>query len=344
MKCIYYIALMILQMTAMCSLGPIVPDSIGLSALAIALYIVIWQIVIQSMISALLLKFRKSEHLPAVVSFAISASVFLFVIGLLIRVLNIPQNTVFIVFIIGAPTFFMAPWVGAMLIMRLKCSFRTAANYAILALFLILILGWVWALFMDERVEEFFGEGTVLAELAYDSVRVPGYDDPYIIRDPEIWQLTGIEKDGNSYCVHARAHGWMRLQTQGSRNEWTDCFPTVLNSAIFRPDATDDSDRLDDRSFCVRGTFFKCWTDIQGLKWQSGALTLALNPYFPLTGLVLEFIDDGDIILTLFPSDAATDSEAGTLTWAVPEQPWQDGDSLTFRIRAQRLPGDPDGP
>ena len=339
---------MTLQMTAMCSLGPIVPDSIGLSALAIALYILlyiaVWQIVIQSLITALLLKFRKSEHLPAVVSFAISAGVLLFVIGLLIRVLNIPQNTVFIVFIIGAPTFFMAPWVGAMLIMRLKSSFRTVANHAISALFLILILGWVWALFMDERVEEFFGEGTVLAELAYDYVRVPGYDDPYIIRDPEIWQLTGIQKNGYSYCVHVRSHGWMRLPTHGSRNEWTDCFPTVLNHAIFTPGATDDSDRLDDRSFCVRGTFFKCWTDIQGLEWQNGALTLTLDPYFPLTGLVLEFIEDEDIILTLFPSDAATDSEAGTLTWSVPEQPWQDGDSLTFRIRAERLPGDPAGP
>ena len=83
---------------------------------------------------------------------------------------------------------------------------------------------------------------------------------------------------------------------------------------------------------------------MQGLNWQDGALTLTLDPYFPLTGLALEFIDDGDIILTLFPSEAATDSGAGTLTWAVPEQPWQDGDSLTFRIRAQRLPGDPAGP
>ena len=92
----------------------------------------------------------------------------------------------------------------------------------------------------------------------------------------------------------------------------------------------------------ARGTSSE--TEAQGLKWEDGALTLTLNPYFPLTGLVLEFIDDGDIILTLFPGDATTDSQAGTLTWAVPEQPWQDGDSLTFRIRAQRLPGDPAGP
>ena len=26
------------------------------------------------------------------------------------------------------------------------------------------------------------------------------------------------------------------------------------------------------------------------------------------------------------------------------EQPWRDGDSLAFRIRAERLPGDPAGP
>ena len=47
------------------------------------------------------------------------------------------------------------------------------------------------------------------------------------------------------------------------------------------------------------------------------------------------------IILTLFPSDAATDKETGTLTWTVEDQPWKFGDSLTFRIRAQRLPPAP---
>lgn len=122
-----------------------------------------------------------------------------------------------------------------------------------------------------------------------------------------------------------------------------DCFSIIVNEAIFVPGESDDSARLNYRRFSTRGTFDD-QTTIQRLEWENGALTLTLDPYFPLTGLALEFIDDEDIILTLFPSDAATDSEAGTLTWAIPEQPWQDGDSLTFRIRAQRLPDDPAGP
>ena len=83
-------------------------------------------------------------------------------------------------------------------------------------------------------------------------------------------------------------------------------------------------------------------------------LTLTLNSYIPLTDLVLEVIDwdylafvgkgvpdNAPIILTLFPSEATTDKEAGTLTWAVEDQPWKFGDSLTLRIRAQRLPPAP---
>ena len=81
-------------------------------------------------------------------------------------------------------------------------------------------------------------------------------------------------------------------------------------------------------------------------------LTLTLSPYDPLDGVALEVIgyrvyegteipDDAPIILTVFPSEATTDKEAGTLTWVVESQPWEAGDRLTFRIRAQRLPPAP---
>ena len=80
---------------------------------------------------------------------------------------------------------------------------------------------------------------------------------------------------------------------------------------------------------------------IEELAWRDGMLTLTLSPYDPLTELALEIIDDGEVTLTLFPSDAETDEGAGTLTWAVENQPWDIGDFLTFRIRAQRLPPDP---
>ena len=330
---------MILLVFAVGSLPPIVPASIGQSAWAIALYallyIVIWQIAIQSLVTALLLKFRKGEQLPSIMSFTISAGVFLFVIGLLILMLIIPGNTVPIIAVL---TFFMAPWVGAMLIMKMKGSFRAAANFAILSLFLILISGWVWAYTIDNRVGHFFGEGTVLAEIADERLRAPQGNlifDP----NPGAWQIANVfsSKDYR-YCARLQFHTWMRTPTR----VWTNCFGSVLLEASFVPGESNGPIRPQDRAFRARGTSGR--TEIQRLEWQDGALTLTLDPYFPLTGLVLEFIDDGDNILTLFPSDAATDRGAGTLTWAVPEQPWQDGDSLTFRIRAERLPGDPAGP
>ena len=73
---------------------------------------------------------------------------------------------------------------------------------------------------------------------------------------------------------------------------------------------------------------------ISGLKWEGGQVTLTTSPHDPLTGHLLDFIAlDGTVALTLDADAATADSAAGTLTWAVATQPWQDGDLLMLRLR-----------
>lgn len=208
---------------------------------------------------------------------------------------------------------------------------------AVLVIWIALVCsGWIWTRTID-GVSERFGKGTVLSAMAEDELGRHGLMI-YDVNDIT-WKAISVELGLLEYCVRLQYYTWMRIPAY----QMDDCFSIIVNEAIFAPGESDDSMRLNDRRFSARGTFDD-QTTIQRLEWENGALTLRLNPYFPLTGLVLEFIDDGAIILTLFPSDATTDSEEGTLTWTVPDQPWHDGDSLTFRIRAERLPGDPAGP
>ena len=228
----------------------------------------------------------------------------------------------------------MAPITSARLLGRIRGLWRIIALVPLTAVGIVGVGGWIWAETIDDKVEDFFGRGSVLSGLARDGVRAPGFP----LFTSSAWQITSIENKGNVYCMHVQSYGWMR--TPSREWKWTNCFGIVLNDATFVPGETNDSIRPQDRVFRASGTS-DGWTEIQGLRWQDGTLTLTLNPYFPLTDLVLEVIDDGDVILTLLPSDATTDSEAGTLTWAVEGQPWRTGDFLTFRIRAQRLPATP---
>ena len=74
-------------------------------------------------------------------------------------------------------------------------------------------------------------------------------------------------------------------------------------------------------------------TSITGLKWENGSVVLTLSPYVSLTGHKVEFIElDGSVGLSLDVDDAAVDAGAGTLTWGVSGEPWEDGDLLMLRI------------
>ncbi len=242
----------------------------------------------------------------------------------------------------SVPTWFMAPITSARLLGRIRSQWRIIMLVPLAAVGITGVGGWIWGATIDDRVEDYFGKGSVLSEIARDSVRAPAYDDPFFFQQGfGAWRIMSIEDKGKGHCMRVQFYGWMRTPVRGWGSKQTVCLGLVLNDATFIPNRPYDSMRQQDKVFLARGTL-DSWTEIQGLIWQDGALTLTLSPYSPLTDLVLEFIDDGDVILTLLPSDATTDSEAGTLTWAVEDQPWRTGDILlTFRIRVQPLPATP---
>ena len=75
-------------------------------------------------------------------------------------------------------------------------------------------------------------------------------------------------------------------------------------------------------------------TEITGLSWQNGSVSLTLSKYVSLDGYSLDFIAlEGSVALSLSGDDAAADAAAGTLTWRAASQPWHDGDKLMLRIR-----------
>ena len=53
-----------------------------------------------------------------------------------------------------------------------------------------------------------------------------------------------------------------------------------------------------------------------------------------LSGYVLDFIAlDGSVSLSLNAAEATVDCTAGTYSWSMTSQPWEDGDQLMLRIR-----------
>ena len=80
-------------------------------------------------------------------------------------------------------------------------------------------------------------------------------------------------------------------------------------------------------------------TTVVSLLWQDGSVALTLAPDVSLGGQALDFIAlDGSVALTLEVSAATADSAAGSLTWALAQQPWRDGDQLMLRIRQSVTP------
>ena len=75
---------------------------------------------------------------------------------------------------------------------------------------------------------------------------------------------------------------------------------------------------------------------ITSLEWESGVVTMVLNPSASLAGHAVDFIAlDGSVSLALSFDDAT--QSGGTLTWSVASQPWNDGDLLMLRIRSANV-------
>ena len=119
--------------------------------------------------------------------------------------------------------------------------------------------------------------------------------------------------------------------------------PTLtLHEAFFDPQTIESEDGyisssdvstgdLSDTDFTV--TVGNVSTSITALTGDSSTVTLSLSPYNALAGHTLDFITgDGTTTLSLTASEATGDATAGTLTWAVSDQPWSSGDELMLRI------------
>ena len=112
--------------------------------------------------------------------------------------------------------------------------------------------------------------------------------------------------------------------------------PNTLHEAFFDPVTIGTSVGADSSNgvikpaeFTVDGTS----TSITSLKYDNSKVVLTLSPHVSLSGQKVEFIElDGSVGLSLDVSSATEDSSAGTLTWAVSEEPWEDGDELMVRI------------
>ena len=76
---------------------------------------------------------------------------------------------------------------------------------------------------------------------------------------------------------------------------------------------------------------------IQRIEWAAGTVKLEVTPNGALAGHKLDFIElDGSVSLSLVVDEATVNAANGTLSWAVAEQPWVDGDKLMVRIREAR--------
>ena len=72
-------------------------------------------------------------------------------------------------------------------------------------------------------------------------------------------------------------------------------------------------------------------TAVVGLKWESGTVTMEIDPSTTVKGHAVDLVAlDGSVTTTLAFDDAT--HSGGTLTWSVATQPWSDGDLLMLRI------------
>ena len=76
---------------------------------------------------------------------------------------------------------------------------------------------------------------------------------------------------------------------------------------------------------------------ISSISYESGTAEVEVTPDDALAGHIVDIIElDGAVSLSLVVDEATLDAANGTLSWAVAEQPWHDGDLLMLRIREAR--------
>ena len=103
----------------------------------------------------------------------------------------------------------------------------------------------------------------------------------------------------------------------------------VLHELLFDPTAVGTDD-----VFPAESTVGETATEIAGLEWSNNKVVLTLDTHVALSGYVLDFIVlDGTVSLSLLTDEGTVDSTAGTYSWSMTSQPWENGDKLMVRIR-----------
>ncbi len=129
-------------------------------------------------------------------------------------------------------------------------------------------------------------------------------------------------------------------EDDGAYSNWTVTVTApagTLHEAFFDPVTVGTAVKADVTNGVLKPTAFTVGgtaTEITSLEWSNNQVVLTLGAHVSLSGQVLEFIAlDGNIALSLPADNATADSTAGTYTWSMSSQPWQDGDKLILRLR-----------
>ena len=115
----------------------------------------------------------------------------------------------------------------------------------------------------------------------------------------------------------------------------------VLHEALFNPVTDGSAVAADSSNGQLEPAAFTdangAAATIQRIEWAAGTVKVKVSPHTGLAGHKLDFIElNGTVSLSLVVDEATVDAANGTLSWAVAEQPWEDGDKLMVRIREAR--------
>ncbi len=150
------------------------------------------------------------------------------------------------------------------------------------------------------------------------------------------------------YQFHFNNRGAFFLRCDGytNRYEWTVTATApagTLHELFFDPVTVGTAVAADSTNGVLKPVAFTdangASATIQRIEWQAGMVKLRVSPHTAIAGQVLDIIElDGAVSLSLDVEDATVDpstgsGQAGTLSWNVSEQPWEDGDLLMVRIR-----------
>ena len=185
-------------------------------------------------------------------------------------------------------------------------------------------------------------------EPKYNIYSVSGDDAEYfdsVVKDEDTdasngyyWEEVTVHPlpaDEYTFNSHIQHYSHVICNHSPSHNNYSVINVTVaapagtLHEAFFNPTAagTDDVSPVE---FTVGGVT----TEITGLEWSNDKVVLTLGTHVSLSGYVLDFIDqDGSVALSFFTNSATVDSTAGTYSWPMTSQPWENGDQLMLRIR-----------